>query len=144
MSISVIGASSRQMRQMRNKTELQQSNLQDKCAECMLKEQKDSVEIVDEHLGKKKNELSIASLHRKVEAELKEKQKKIALLRQGIIQSPNQPRRHTCKPPKKEESRCTSWSSWSKSHPAIVMCILCILVISIVIVIIVFIYMIKK
>ena len=148
MSISAIGASSKQMRQMRNKTELQPSSNQGKCNACelLINEEKGSDEIVEEPLDTKENKMSIASLHQRVELELKEKQRKIALLRQGIIiQSPSRPRRHTCKATKEEEEpSCTSWSSWSRSHPLIVICISSMIVISMVIAIAVFIYMMRK
>ena len=97
MSISVIGAASKQMRQMRNKTELQTSNSQEKCKDCLLGDPHVCVEIVDDPLIEKENEMSVAYLHKKVEGELKEKQRRIDLLRHGVIQNPNRPMKPTCK-----------------------------------------------
>ena len=150
MSISVIGASSRQMSQMRNKTELQTSHSQEKCKACSMGDQHICDGIVDDPLIEKENEMSIAYLHKKVERELKEKQRKITLLRQGIYStptSPNKPPNPICKEPKDakdEESGCTKCSSWSRSHRLLVMCIFCTLVISIVIVIIIFVLIVMK
>ena len=149
MSISVIGASSKQMGQMRNKTELQSSNSQKQCKLCMMKDPESNISIVGEPLIEKKNEMSIGFLHKKVELELKEKQKKILLLRQGITITTESPRRPPCLMCKhleieEEESRCSSLISWGRSHPVIVLCILCALVISIVIIIIVIVLMVMK
>ena len=147
MSISVIGASSKQMRQMRNKTELQTSNSQEKCKDCLMGDPHVCLEFIDDPHAEKVNEMSIAYLHKKVEQELKEKQRKITLLRQGISQSPDRPPKPIYNAPKEvkvEESGCTYCSSWSRSHRLLIMCIFCTIVISIVIVIIIVVLIIMK
>ena len=140
MSISVIGASSKQMRQMRNKTELTPSHSQEKCKECLMGGEHVCVEMVDGPHTEKVNQMSIPYLHKKVEKELKEKQRKITLLRQGISQSPTLPPKPISIEPKNvkdEESGCTYLSSWSRSRPLLIMSIFCTLVILIVILIII-------
>ena len=77
MSISVIGISSKSMRQVKGNNEGQFSNPQDKCKDCIKNSMNANDEVVEEPLLEKKKDMSIASLHRKVEKELKEKQKKI-------------------------------------------------------------------
>ena len=150
MSISVIGASSRMPGRSRS-SDLQHSSSQEKCRECMQREKSTSIEIVGEPLLEKQNEMSIAYLHKKVEKELKEKQRKIALLRQGITPlSPiSKPRKHVC-----SESKCENtveessekrsfWSSLSRSHQLIFLCISSVIVMSIVILIILFVFVLK-
>ena len=145
MSISVIGISSKSMRQVKGNSEGQFSNPQVKCKDCIKNSKNANDEVVEEPLLEKKKDMSIASLHRKVEKELKEKQKKIALLRRGVIQSPVRSRRHTCNLPNEDAENpnsrtCSDLISWIKSHLLIIICMICALVILVVIAIIVYVY----
>ena len=149
MSISVIGASSKskQVRIMKSTSDLQSYSFDEKCKECGAKDDEVSIQIVGEPLIEKQKEMSLAHLHKKVEQELKEKQKKIDFLRKGIMRSPSTTRSHTCKESNHEvqtkEATSTTCCGWCRSHP-ILMCILCMLVISIVIFLIIIIVVIRK
>ena len=146
MSISVIGASSRMPGRSRS-SDLQHSNSTEKCKECIQREKSTSIEIVGEPLLEKEKEMSIAYLHKKVERELKEKQRKISLLRMGItpVSPKNKDRKHVCSESKNVETsdNFTFWKSLSRSHQLIFLCIFSIIVISIVIVILLFIFVFK-
>ena len=147
MSISVIGASSRMPGRSRS-SDLQHSNSHEKCKECMQREKSTSIEIVGEPLLEKENTMSIAYLHKKAEKELKEKQRKIDVIRHGITPlSPiNKPRKHVCSESKHVEessNKCSFWNSLSRPHQLIFLCISSVIVISIVIIIILFIFVFK-
>ena len=144
MSISVIGASSRMPGRSRS-SDLQHSNSQEKCKECMQREKSTSIEIAGEPLLEKQNEMSIAYLHKKVERELKEKQRKIDLIRHGITPlSPiNKSRKHVCSETKhvdESSNNCSFWNALSRPHRIIFLGIFSVIVISIVIIIILFIF----
>ena len=125
MSTSVLGAFSKQIRHLRDLY----NNCHEESKEGILKDQQCDIKIIVEDPNRRfgqHSDLSIKSHHEKVELELKEKQKKIALLKEGSVRRPKDPTKEpttlTCKSP---EGPWNSWSSWSTSHPLTITCVVC-------------------
>ena len=142
MSISVIGASSKQMRHMRDL----QNNCHEESKEGLLQNQQCDIKIVVEGPKQTKPDLSIKSNHERVELELKEKQEKIARIKGGYVRRlkvpTTDPTTLTYKAP--AEGPWNSWSSWSTSHPITITCAVCAFMISIIGAIFILVVMLRK
>ena len=142
MSISVIGASSKQMRHMRDL----QNNCHEESKEGLLQNQQCDIKIMVEGPKQNKPDLSIKSHHERVELALKEKQERIARLKGGYVRRlkvpTTDPTTLTYKAP--AEGPWNSWSSWSTSHPITITCAVCAFMISIIGAIFILVVMLRK
>ena len=142
MSISIIGASSKQMRHMRDL----QNNCHEESKEGLLQNQQCDIQIIVEGPKQTKPDLSIKSHHERVEREIKEKQAKVARLKGRYMRRLKVPLTDTTSFPYKApaEGPWNSWSSWSTSHPITITCAVCAFMISIIGAIFILVVMLRK
>ena len=119
MSFGLISASSTQIGKSRKPSVSETSKTHEKARTLLPDNQYDSLKIEEKPIIENENSLSIAYLHKKVEQELEEKQRKVTLLRQPSIRKPNTPPNNVRKKSEKKKDEnlgCINWGSCCGSH----------------------------